>query len=175
MTGGDPSGGREGYMAAESADVPGPSDSELIQAVRAGRIASFGALYERHVAAAHNLARQLARSAVEADDLVSEAFARVLDVLRAGRGPDSAFRAYLLTTLRHIAYDKTRSERKLELADDVSTVPGADIEKLTRHSPAWNALWPLRRSPGCPSGGRPCCGISRSRVNRPPRSPRCSA
>ena len=82
-------------------------------------------------AAAYNLARQLSRSTAESDDLVSEAFSRVLDTLRAGRGPDSAFRAYLLTTLRHVAYDKTRRDRRLELAEDVTEVSGIDTEKIS--------------------------------------------
>ncbi|TDP93671.1 sigma-70 family RNA polymerase sigma factor [Labedaea rhizosphaerae] len=111
-------------MATVPADVQGPSDAELIQSVRDGSVDAYGSLYERHVGAAYNLARQLTRSAAEADDLVSEAFAKVLDTLRAGRGPDSAFRAYLLTALRHTAYDKTRRDRKVELSDDVSTVSG---------------------------------------------------
>ncbi len=129
-------------MAAVPADMQGPSDADLIEAVRGGRIAAYGTLYERHVSCAHNLARQMSRSIAEADDLVSEAFARVLDVLRAGRGPDVAFRAYLLTTLRHIAYDKTRSDRKLELTDDVSTVAGLNIATFSQpfHDPALAGL-----------------------------------
>ncbi|QQQ75722.1 sigma-70 family RNA polymerase sigma factor [Saccharothrix sp. 6-C] len=109
-------------MATVPAEVQGPGDAELIDSVRAGDTEAYGQLYERHVSAAYNLARQLARSSAEADDLVSDAFAKVLDALRAGRGPDSAFRAYLLTALRHTAYDKTRRDRKLELADDVAEV-----------------------------------------------------
>ncbi|NKE64165.1 sigma-70 family RNA polymerase sigma factor, partial [Lentzea sp. PSKA42] len=105
-------------MATVPADVQGPSDAELIESVRGGTIDAYGQLYERHVSAAYNLARQLARSQAEADDLVSEAFAKVLDTLRAGRGPDSAFRAYLLTALRHTAYDKTRREKKVDLTED---------------------------------------------------------
>ncbi|MGH3624579.1 MAG: sigma-70 family RNA polymerase sigma factor [Sciscionella sp.] len=108
-----------------------PSDTDLIASVRAGDAEAYSPLYQRHVAAAYNLARQLARSVAEADDLVSEAFAKVLDTLRAGRGPDSAFRAYLLTTLRHNAYDKTRAERRIELSDDVSTVSGVKSDAVT--------------------------------------------
>ncbi|MBB4903900.1 sigma-70 family RNA polymerase sigma factor [Actinophytocola algeriensis] len=119
-------------MATVPADVDGPGDAELIEAVRKGTVSAYGALYERHVASAYNLARQLSRSPAEADDLVSEAFAKVLDTLRAGRGPDSAFRAYLLTALRHTAYDKTRRERKLELSDDVSTVSGVSVEAVSQ-------------------------------------------
>lgn len=118
-------------MAAVPADVHGPSDAELIEQVRAGDLDAYGSLYQRHVSAAYNLARQLSRSTAEADDLVSEAFARVLDTLRAGRGPDSAFRAYLLTSLRHVAYDRTRKERRVELTEDVTTVSGVSTEKIS--------------------------------------------
>jgi RNA polymerase sigma factor (sigma-70 family) len=118
-------------VATVPADVEGPSDAELIEAVRKGTVSAYGSLYERHVASAYNLARQLTRSPAEADDLVSEAFAKVLDTLRAGRGPDSAFRAYLLTALRHTAYDKTRRDRKVELSDDVSTVSGVSAESVS--------------------------------------------
>lgn len=103
------------------------SDAELIDAVRNGHVESYEPLYERHVAAARNLARQVGRSAAEADDLVSEAFAKVLDSLRGGGGPDQAFRAYLLTTLRRTAYDRSRRERRIQLADDVAEVSGADL------------------------------------------------
>ncbi|MCE7000757.1 sigma-70 family RNA polymerase sigma factor [Saccharothrix sp. S26] len=114
-----------------------PSDAELIEAVRGGEIQAYGQLFERHVRAARNLARHLAWSNAEADDLVSDAFAKVLDTLRAGGGPESAFRAYLLTALRHTAYDKTRRDKKLKLADDVEAVSG--VEKVTTvpfHDPA---------------------------------------
>lgn len=118
-------------MSTVPADLSGKSDAELIADVRAGKIASYGTLYERHSGAAHNLARQLARSSSEADDLVSEAFAKVLDTLRGGKGPDTAFRAYLLTALRHTAYDRTRKERRVDLNEDMTDVGGAVGEALT--------------------------------------------
>ena len=118
-------------MSTVPADLSGKSDAELIADVRAGQIASYGTLYERHSGAAHNLARQLARSSSEADDLVSEAFAKVLDTLRGGKGPDTAFRAYLLTALRHTAYDRTRKERRVDLNEDMSDAGGAVGEALT--------------------------------------------
>jgi RNA polymerase sigma factor (sigma-70 family) len=118
-------------MTAVPADIPGPSDAELIDAVRKGTLSAYGELYERHVASAYNLARQLTRSQMEADDLVSEAFAKVMETLTAGRGPDSAFRAYLLTALRHTAYDKTRRDRRIELSEDVGEASGAYQERVS--------------------------------------------
>jgi RNA polymerase sigma factor (sigma-70 family) len=114
-------------VATVPADIEGPSDAELIDAVRTGTVSAYGSLYERHVASAYNLARRLSRSPAEADDLVAEAFAKVLDTLRGGRGPDSAFRAYLLTALRHTAYDRTRRERRVELSDDLEATGGEKV------------------------------------------------
>ncbi|WP_166442209.1 sigma-70 family RNA polymerase sigma factor [Nakamurella flava] len=102
----------------ELADVV--SDPELITQVRGGDRSAFGELYRRHSSAATTLARQFARSPAEADDLVSEAFARVLDQLLTGHGPDTAFRAYLFTSLRNTAYDRTRKDRRLQFTDDMT-------------------------------------------------------
>ncbi|GLZ35271.1 hypothetical protein Lesp02_74580 [Lentzea sp. NBRC 105346] len=117
-------------LDADDGSASGPphlsSDAELIEAVRGGTVHAYGGLYERHVRAAQNLAMQLSRSPIEADDLVSDAFAKVLVTLRAGGGPDSAFRPYLLTAVRHTAYDRYRRDRRLELAGDVTDVPGAE-------------------------------------------------
>ncbi|QUH06426.1 sigma-70 family RNA polymerase sigma factor [Saccharopolyspora erythraea] len=107
--------------------MQGPSDAELIEAVRHGSTDAYGELYQRHVTAAYKMARQVTRSAAETDDLVSEAFAKVLDTLRAGRGPTTAFRAYLLTAVRNTAYDRGRRDKRLHLAPDVTEVSGADV------------------------------------------------
>ncbi|SFR03618.1 RNA polymerase sigma factor, sigma-70 family [Lentzea waywayandensis] len=109
-------------MLNDSSDLRTSSDADLIASVREGTVDAFGLLYERHVASAFNLGRQLARSETEAEDLVADAFTKVLDSLRSGRGPNGAFRPYLLTALRHTAYDKTRREKKMELSEDLSDV-----------------------------------------------------
>lgn len=102
-----------------------PSDADLIDAVRDGKVEAYGKLYERHVRSANILAMQLSTSSADADDLVSDAFAKVLAALRSGGGPGAAFRPYLLTAVRHAAYDRTRKEKRLELAGNVEEVPGA--------------------------------------------------
>ncbi|HZE41885.1 MAG TPA: sigma-70 family RNA polymerase sigma factor [Stackebrandtia sp.] len=125
-------------MASQHADEPAPgpndtvdepSDAELITATRGGDTTAYGQLYERHVQAAKKLARILARDAAEADDLVSETFAKMLATLRDGRGPDLSFRAYLLTTLRNTFYDRTRRDKKVEFTDDMTRHdPGQEFE-----------------------------------------------
>ncbi|MDH2415332.1 sigma-70 family RNA polymerase sigma factor [Nocardioides sp. CER19] len=110
------------------APVEEPGDAELISAVRAGDADAYGLLFERHVGAARRLARQLV-SAGDVDDLVSEAFAKVLSVLQRGGGPDLAFRAYLLTSVRRLHVDKIRSGRRLSPVDDLTPYdPGVPFE-----------------------------------------------
>lgn len=110
------------HRRATDADVP--SDAELIAEVRSGDSEAYGLLYRRHAPSAQALARQLTGSLAEADDLVAEAFTKLLIMLRCGGGPDAAFRAYLLTVLRNTLYDRARRDRKVELSDD-----------MTRHDP----------------------------------------
>src|SRR6266702_3355708 len=112
-----------------STELP-PSDADLIAASRAGDAAAYDSLYRRHVAAAHGLARQLVRNRAEADDVVAETFAKILDLLYRGGGPDDAFRPYLLTAVRRAAYDRHRAERRQLVTDEMEAfdrgVPFAD-------------------------------------------------
>ncbi len=124
----------------DEAAIPGagPSDAELITAVRGGDAAAFGQLYARHVDAARRLARTLVRGTSDVDDLVAETFAKLLGKLKDGGGPDTAFRAYLLTSLRNAFYDRTRRDRREEITDDLTRhdagVPFVDtaVEGLER-------------------------------------------
>ena len=99
--------------------LEGPSDAELIARVRSGDLEAYGELFGRHHLAAERMARQLV-PANDADDLASDAFAKVLDALRSGGGPDISFRAYLLTTVRRVHVDRIRSGRKVQATDDIA-------------------------------------------------------
>ncbi len=106
-----------------------PSDGELIAAVRGGDGHAYGELFERHREAALRLARQLAGPS-DADDLVSDAFVKVLRVLNTGGGPDLAFRAYLLTSVRHLHVDRIRRNSRVTPTDELENfdpgIPFAD-------------------------------------------------
>ncbi|HET6699438.1 MAG TPA: sigma-70 family RNA polymerase sigma factor [Nocardioidaceae bacterium] len=99
-------------------DIDVPSDAELISRVRGGDVAAYGELFARHRDAAAKLGRQLVRGP-DADDLVAEAFAKVLQQLQGGGGPDVAFRAYLLTAVRRLHVDRIRAGSRLQTSDDM--------------------------------------------------------
>lgn len=106
-------------MSTSTPTVEAPADAELISAVRGGDTAAYGELFARHKDAANRLARQLV-SGSDADDLVSEAFAKVLGVLQRGGGPDVAFRAYLLTAVRRLHVDRLRATSRVRPTDDLT-------------------------------------------------------
>ena len=115
-------------MTETSTTVTEASDAELISQVRAGDIDAYGLLYDRHRDAAMRLARQLA-TAAEADDLVSESFAKLLPILQSGGGPDVSFRAYLLTCVRRVHIDRVRAGRRTQPTDDLEPFdPGTPFE-----------------------------------------------
>jgi RNA polymerase sigma factor (sigma-70 family) len=97
--------------------LDGAGDPELIALVRDGYTAAYEELFVRHRDVALRLARRLA-DAEKADDIVSEAFAKILDLLQRGKGPDVAFRAYLLTTVRTVHLNLVRSARRESATDD---------------------------------------------------------
>lgn len=78
-------------------------DGELIARVRTGDTAAFGQLFERHRDVALSVARRNSDSATDAEDAVSEAFSSIFQALSVGIGPDSFFRAYLLSAVTRIA------------------------------------------------------------------------
>ncbi|WP_082110279.1 sigma-70 family RNA polymerase sigma factor [Demequina phytophila] len=101
------------------------SDPELIAGVRAGDPAAFGVLYERHADAARKVAFQYTNTAADAEDVVSEAFSRILRALQQGDGPDLAFRAYLFTIVRRTGLDIIEKANRARPRDDMSPFESA--------------------------------------------------
>ena len=75
-------------------------------------------LYVQHAPVARRTALSMVPRDV-ADDIVAEAFTRVLGAIRAGGGPGIAFRAYLLTAVRNAANDWLRASRRTTAIGDV--------------------------------------------------------
>ncbi|MEU9992713.1 sigma-70 family RNA polymerase sigma factor [Streptomyces sp. NPDC048045] len=100
------------------------SDAELTRAIRdSGRHSGSAAdaldeLYRRHRPAVLAYARTCCRDGHTAEDLASEAFARTLQAVRAGHGPESAWRPYLLSVVRRAAADWAATARRTDLSPD---------------------------------------------------------
>lgn len=120
-----------------------PHEFHLVDLVRRGDLAAFSELYESHLAVAGYVARAETDNASDADDVVAEAFASVLEALLAGKGPRESFQAYLTTTVRRMAHRRNvRSRRNATLGygsamddlvlDDNSTIRAFEATVLMR-------------------------------------------
>ncbi|MFI5426977.1 RNA polymerase sigma factor [Aeromicrobium sp. UC242_57] len=141
----------DGCPAAPSLDELG--DSELLRLARDGAQDAYAALFDRYSYPAYRLARHLGQRD-ESDDVVSEAFARVLALLRRGKGPETAFRAYLFTTIRHEAASRAKARQRVVPTDDVEQIDQAvrfgdgqlDVFERTTIRAAYESLPPRWRT-----------------------------
>ncbi|NYE96649.1 RNA polymerase sigma factor (sigma-70 family) [Psychromicrobium silvestre] len=101
-------------------------DSELITRSRTGDAEAFAELFRRHQALARVVAIRNVDSHSDAEDVVSEAFAYTFTKLKEGRGPESSFRAYLLTAVTRIAHRMNLKKSK--------TIPTSDQQILDQHT-----------------------------------------
>ncbi|MBW4096312.1 MAG: sigma-70 family RNA polymerase sigma factor [Acidobacteria bacterium] len=79
-----------------------PSDIELVERTRAGDNEAFGELWDRHRQAGLRAAASLTNDH-DPEDLVQEAFLRILSAIRSNAGPREVFRPYLYMVLRSIS------------------------------------------------------------------------
>lgn len=93
-------------------------DGELIARVRGGDTEAFEILFQRHQGVALLVARKNSDNASDAEDAVSEAFSSVFQSLREGKGPDSFFRAYLLTVITRVARRRNVAAGRVAATDD---------------------------------------------------------
>ncbi|MDN4596857.1 sigma-70 family RNA polymerase sigma factor [Leifsonia virtsii] len=115
--------------------VPEESDTALVASARDGDEEAFAELWRRHAAAGRTVARSF--STEDPDDVVAEAYLRILAAVRNGKGPTTGFRPYLFTTIRSVAagWGQRRREHPLEDAEaipDPSSTEAASMEALDR-------------------------------------------
>ncbi|TWG92597.1 RNA polymerase sigma factor (sigma-70 family) [Nocardioides sp. J9] len=97
--------------------APHPDEVELLARARAGDRAAIGTLYEAHRPAALRMAQLLAGPEL-AEDLLSDAFARVVARFHEGGGPETNFHGYLFTAIRNRHRDlQRRAGRESPVSD----------------------------------------------------------
>ena len=122
---------RLGGAGKDAADGQGLSDAELLAQVGQGDQEAFATLWSRHSVAGWHEAKRA--GAASPDDIVSEAYTRILDLIERGKGPTGEFRPYLFVTVRNLVHKLAakKSEQVMEtLPEVVDAEPGADESAL---------------------------------------------
>ncbi|MEJ7634470.1 zf-HC2 domain-containing protein [Aeromicrobium sp.] len=114
----------EKSTAGEAVETPAAQeldDPRLVELLHNGGSDAYATLYGRHAYVARRLATYLG-TRDEANEVVTEAFARTLELMRSGSESDTSFRAHLLATIRQES--QRRATRRLALAaeDDARSV-----------------------------------------------------
>lgn len=99
------------YAERRTPPLRNETDRDLVTRAQAGDARAFGALWSRHVAFATRYAASVT-STIDADDLASEAFARIFTAVQAQGGPRGDFRPYLAVTIRNLAAEWGRARRE---------------------------------------------------------------
>jgi RNA polymerase sigma-70 factor, ECF subfamily len=96
------------------------SDYSLLEAARRMDQETLIAIFDRYATALYNYAMRMCGNPVEADQAVGDVFAKFLEQLAPGKGPDTNLRAYLYKMIYHHMLDDSRlfqREAPLEVAD----------------------------------------------------------
>ncbi|WP_113693713.1 sigma-70 family RNA polymerase sigma factor [Amycolatopsis albispora] len=113
--------------------LDGERDEVLLAAVRDGDFGACDVLFRRHGAAARRAAMRWTGDSPDCDDLVAEAFVRVLIAVRSGAGPKQDMWPYLLVTMRNLAVSWQRRQAKVDLWGEVpeQATPAAAADEVT--------------------------------------------
>jgi RNA polymerase sigma-70 factor (ECF subfamily) len=88
------------------------SDDPLMQAARGMDRDALIEIFDHYSSPLYNYALKLCNDPLEADHIVGDVFARLLDQWSAGNGPSTNLRSYLYETTYHLVIDQARQSRR---------------------------------------------------------------
>ena len=104
-----------------------PTDAQLLDSTRRGDRDAYAVLYERYRRLAYATVAELRiQGDREADDIVSDAFLKIFDALITKQRDIDTFGAYLVTTVRNIAFSRLKASARFDLHDGIEFVDRAE-------------------------------------------------
>jgi RNA polymerase sigma-70 factor, ECF subfamily len=96
------------------------AETNLLEAAKTMNQEALIKIFDLYSSSLYNYALRLCNDPIEADQVVGDVFAKLLEQLSIGHGPTANLRSYLYETTYHLIVDKTRYSRReapLEAAD----------------------------------------------------------
>lgn len=85
---------------------------------------ALSAIFEEYAPALYKYLLRLGVNSLEADQVVGDVFARLLDKFVEGKGPRKNLRSYLFQTAYHLVVDHARDRQRIVSLDIVDTLHG---------------------------------------------------
>ncbi len=121
----------------------GPSDLELVEAVRRGDAGAYGTLVDRHLKSVYSVALRILGHVSDAEDIGQDTFLRAFERLELF-DPRWSFRNWLLKIASNLAINRIRSrgrEKRLQLKLAEADEPGAQPATEGLPTPHEWAYW----------------------------------
>lgn len=108
--------------------MPDLDEAKLLQAARKFDQDALRTIFDSYSIIVYRYALRLCRDSLEADNIVGDVFAQLLEQLAEGKGPQTNLRSYLYQITYHIIVDHARDQRH------ISSLGAADF-RAERASP----------------------------------------
>jgi RNA polymerase sigma-70 factor, ECF subfamily len=92
--------------------MPMEADLALLNAAREMNPDALIKIFDLYSTALYNYALRICNDPLEADHIVGDVFAKLLEQLSAGNGPSTNLRSYLYETTYHLIIDRARYSRR---------------------------------------------------------------
>jgi RNA polymerase sigma-70 factor (ECF subfamily) len=109
------------------------ADLILLDAARNMNQEALVKIFDLYSSSLYNYALRLCNDPLEADQVVGDVFAKLLEQLSAGNGPSTNLRSYLYETTYHLIIDKSRYSRReapLEVIDFLRPDGASTVTRL---------------------------------------------
>lgn len=126
-------GGPDTPAGAEAFSEGFLEDQELLARHRAGDPKAYGQLFAKHRRRAFAFANQYTRSADQSEDLVIEAFTKILTTISRGKGPTISMGHYLASTIRTIAVNESKEDKHEFTLDPQEVAELYEREQFAEH------------------------------------------
>ncbi len=98
-------------------------ESVLLEAARQRDPEAIGQIFDEYAPSLFRYALRLCHDPAEADQIVGDVFAQLLEQITSGKGPRTNLRAYLYQITYHVIVDHSREEAHVASMDDAMHLP----------------------------------------------------